>query len=77
LARRDFVFLRPGFYENSIKTGPHAGASDGGFVAGFPSEVEARSFCRASKIGKVLAKLVKSAKCAAIMIFFRQNRDVL
>jgi len=44
---------------------------------GLPSEVDARAFCRASKTGKVRAKLAKSAKCAAFMIFFRQNRDVV
>jgi hypothetical protein len=43
----------------------------------FPSEVETRSFCRATKTGKVRTKLVKSAKCAAFMIFFRQNHDVV
>jgi hypothetical protein len=44
---------------------------------GFAPAADARSFCRASKTGKVRAKLAKSAKCAAIMIFFRQNRDVV
>jgi hypothetical protein len=54
------------------------GASDDGFEgAGLPSEVETSGVLPRFENRQVRAKLVKSAKCAAIMIFFRQNRDVV
>ena len=56
---------------------PRASIGRSDFGGHFPSEVDTRSFCRASKKSKVRAKLAKSAKCAAIMIFFRQNRVVV
>jgi hypothetical protein len=69
--------LGTGFYENAIETGPHAVRRTAYLGGGLPSEVDTRAFCRASKTGKVRAKLAKSAKCAAFMILFRQNRDVV